>query len=99
MLEGLPTVEGNQRLLDGLSSMNVGPCDLPPLVLPARQTSIEWDREKPYPFGTPSALPSRTDRIDILVDPRSQARPRSLSRLLGAPSDLVSARMGITNRA
>lgn len=57
MLEGLPTVEGNQRLLDGLSSMNVGPYDLPPLVLPARRTSIEWDREKPYPFGTPSALP------------------------------------------
>lgn len=57
--EGLPTAEGNRRRLDSLIA---GHRDAPdpgaPRLIPPVEEPIAVDR--PYPFGTPSALPAIT---------------------------------------
>lgn len=73
MLEGLPTVEGNQRLLDQLAATDIDHSEPPLLVLAATETSIDWDHEKPYPFGTPSALPSV--QVDATFSCTQQVNP------------------------
>jgi hypothetical protein len=61
LLEGLPTVEGNQRRIKYVLQKSesqrygVGPYLVPPVEKPIERPSGE-----PYPFGTPSSLPSVT---------------------------------------
>lgn len=73
LLEGLPTVEGNDRRLARLiEEYRDRPHPGDPFVIPAAQTPIEINRR--YPFGTPAALPDVTCIGRFTSDP---ARDRS----------------------
>lgn len=54
-LEGLPTIESNQRRIKWLQQREREACEAVYLV-PPLETPIEYD--EPYPFGTPSSLPA-----------------------------------------
>lgn len=59
LLEGLPTVESNRRLLEGLRVAKPAQRpDIACLLLPPPETLILWESERPYPFGTPASLPA-----------------------------------------
>ncbi|PQO31029.1 hypothetical protein C5Y96_11765 [Blastopirellula marina] len=59
LLEGLPTAERNQQRLQSLVAEHQDkPYDGTPYLIPPVETPI--DHGRPYPFGTPSALPSVT---------------------------------------
>jgi len=58
-LEGLPTREKNQRLLESLRerARRLLP-QVEPYLVPPRETPIKWPRPEKYPFGDPARLPS-----------------------------------------
>lgn len=58
LLEGLPTIENNQRMIEGL--LKERSHGAPPLLIRAVEKLIELPPGRKYPFGTPSALPSVT---------------------------------------
>lgn len=58
LVEGLPTAERNKVYLERLLDTGAKLGTTLPLLLPPRETPIEVER--PYPFGTPSALPKVT---------------------------------------
>ncbi len=58
LIEGVPTREMNQRIIDRLlAEEQARPFADPPLLLVPEQRPIEYHRERPYPFGEPAALP------------------------------------------
>lgn len=58
LLEGVPTQEMNQRLLqDAIRTATVMFKPAPPFLIPAVQTPIDMGSGRKYPFGTPMALP------------------------------------------
>lgn len=59
MLEGLPTREKNQRLLEALreQARRLLPGVEPYLIAP-RETPITWRGQEKYPFGDPARLPA-----------------------------------------
>jgi hypothetical protein len=59
MLEGLPTREKNQHLLESLreQARRLLP-QVEPYLVPPRETPIPWRRAEKYPFGDPARLPS-----------------------------------------
>ena len=58
-LEGLPTKEKNERLLQRLSNdETLASYGVPLAVLPPTESLIELPPDYEYPFGTPAALPS-----------------------------------------
>ncbi|MBX2803342.1 MAG: TIGR02996 domain-containing protein [Myxococcales bacterium] len=59
MLEGLPTRQRNEGILDRLMqrARQRGHGQQPCLLQPT-QTPIEWPHERPYPFGDPARLPA-----------------------------------------
>lgn len=59
LLEGLPTAERNQQKLERLLAENqTNPYDARPYLIRPMEKPIEVHR--PYPFGTPAALPAVT---------------------------------------
>ena len=75
LLEGLPTEEMNKERLEHLlaSQRNQSYRAAPNLITPVEKT-IEYAREKPYPFGKPAALPGVTciGRFESLEPARDQ---------------------------
>lgn len=58
LLEGLPTREMNARTIERLvAEERARPFAAEPLLIPPIQRPIEYDRERPYPFGEPAELP------------------------------------------
>lgn len=57
MVEGLPTVETNRRRVGSWIDEASSRWGIPVHSIPAAEEPIEWTEERPYPFGTPSALP------------------------------------------
>jgi hypothetical protein len=80
LLEGLPTTEQNETRLERLVSdpRNWFYPGGPYLIRPAEEP-LEYRGERPYPFGTPSALPAVTciGRFTSLDPARDQARDYS----------------------
>lgn len=61
LLNGLPTAERNQKRIQGLlASPENQVYGVPPYLVPPAEKALETPRGKPYPFGTPSALPGIT---------------------------------------
>ena len=59
MLEGLPTREKNQRILESLREQARRRLpSVEPYLVPPRETPIKWHRPEKYPFGDPARLPS-----------------------------------------
>ncbi len=56
LLEGLPTREMNDRLIEARLSCEREHSQLNVVLLEPSQTPIPWDR--PYPFGEPATLPA-----------------------------------------
>src|SRR5579872_3207172 len=77
LLEGLPTAERNKQRLERLVAEHRDkPYAGGPYLIRPTETPIEYNRDgHPYPFGTPSALPSVTciGRFDSLKPARNQA--------------------------
>jgi uncharacterized protein (TIGR02996 family) len=58
LLEGLPTREMNERIIERtLDKERGGPQGAQPFLIRPRETPIEYHRDRPYPFGEPAALP------------------------------------------
>lgn len=58
LLEGLPTREMNERIINRLVAEERGrPFASEPLLLQPEQRPVEYHRERPYPFGEPAAIP------------------------------------------
>ncbi len=74
LLEGLPTAERNKQRLERLvTELRDKPYEGGPYLIHPNETPIKYDwGGKPYPFGTPSALPSVTciGRFDSLEPAR-----------------------------
>jgi hypothetical protein len=78
LIEGLPTAEGNRRRISSLMTKHTDESTgIPPYVLTPAEEPVEWDEDRPYPFGTPSAMPSVTciGRFQSL-DPARVFEPR-----------------------
>lgn len=77
LLEGLPTAERNKQRLDQLvADYRDKPYAGKPYLIRPKETLIEYSRDgRPYPFGTPSALPAVTciARFDSLQPARDQS--------------------------
>src|SRR5688572_21808282 len=59
LLEGLPTVEMNRGIIEShVGGQWSKHYDVPPYLVPPRETPIETFDDRPYPFGTPASLPS-----------------------------------------
>lgn len=60
LLEGMPTREMNQRIIDRLiAEEQARPfASTPPLLLTPEQRPIEYQDDRPYPFGEPAQLPA-----------------------------------------
>ena len=59
LLEGLPTVEGNRRRIEFiLSEQRNSRYGVKPYLVPPVERPLEYNGDEPYPFGTPSRLPS-----------------------------------------
>lgn len=59
LLEGLPTAEGNQRRIEFvLEEEQDARYGVKTYLVPPSETPLEYKGDKPYPFGTPSSLPS-----------------------------------------
>ena len=59
LLEGLPTREKNQRVLESLRERARQRLPMvEPYLVPPRETPIKWPRAEKYPFGDPARLPS-----------------------------------------
>jgi hypothetical protein len=56
-IEGVPTVEWNKRKVEGFLESLRNSDRREPYLVPPVETPIPWEHEKPYRFGTPSALP------------------------------------------
>jgi hypothetical protein len=58
LLEGLPTVEMNRRGVEGILRKERERYDgAEPLLVPPKESPIEYGGGTPYPFGVPAALP------------------------------------------
>lgn len=61
LIEGLPTAERNQQRITALvEQYRDQPYPGDPYLIPAIERPIEFNHNRPYPFGTPSALPAVT---------------------------------------
>jgi hypothetical protein len=62
LLEGLPTAEGNERMLERLAAERRGKTypDGPAHLIRPTERPVAYRKGERYPFGTPSALPRVT---------------------------------------
>lgn len=81
LLEGLPTVEMNSRKIESLLAAHRDkPYPGEPYLIRPIEKPIEYrSDERPYPFGTPSALPGVTciGRFDSLDPARDKSKDSS----------------------
>src|SRR4051812_34654408 len=56
LIEGLPTKQMNQRIIERLLTEERRPEWEPYLIVP-EETPIAYSGDRPYPFGDPAALP------------------------------------------
>jgi uncharacterized protein (TIGR02996 family) len=58
LLEGLPTTQLNQQIIDELLAQErEGPAGGEPYLIRPVETPLEYPRDRPYPFGQPRGLP------------------------------------------
>jgi hypothetical protein len=83
LLEGLPTLERNREGVERLVAQHGGFrfSGRPYLVAP-RETPLEYHGGRPYPFGTPSALPGVTCIGRFESGQPARDRARDYSRLV-----------------
>ena len=80
LLEGLPTTAMNRRRVEGIIAECRGKWHgEEPLLIQPTEKPIEWERDTPYPFGEPAALPKIVcvARFYCLEPARDSSKERS----------------------
>ena len=58
LVEGLPTDRMNRRIVDAAEREAASRWGSPVVLVPPIETPIDWQGERPYPFGVPTELPA-----------------------------------------
>ncbi|HBX77254.1 MAG TPA: hypothetical protein DEG43_06395 [Acidimicrobiaceae bacterium] len=58
LIEGLPTQEMNRTKVERAEQEAIERWGGPVILIPPNEQPVPWNSDRPYPFGTPSALPA-----------------------------------------